>query len=357
MMQRIFKVIVCLLLIVHNAFSQGKVIHQKFTAASLLTNKAGENPQRDLSIYLPPSYSASSNKTYPVIYFLHGYYGTDKEYVEWLQLQQLMDSAIEAKIIRPVIMVFPNSNTKYMGSFYSNSIMGNWADFIAKDVVNWIDKNYKTIPHPSSRGISGHSMGGNGCLKIAMQFSSTFSSVYALSPAVLNWQSDFTLSNKAFQRVSSLQQKKNLINAADSIFAGNDLNAFYAGVITAMAMAYSPNEKKEGIPVNLPVSYIADSAIYHTDVIQQWQMQFPFYMIDSHLPQLKKLKAIKFDWGRNEEFTHIPFTALQFSKKLESYGIKHYAEEYLGNHGNMIGGYNGRFFTEVLPFFNTNLAW
>jgi len=42
MMQRIFKVIVCLLLIVHNAFSQGKVIHQKFTAASLLTNKAGE---------------------------------------------------------------------------------------------------------------------------------------------------------------------------------------------------------------------------------------------------------------------------------------------------------------------------
>jgi hypothetical protein len=79
--------------------------------------------------------------------------------------------------------------------------------------------------------------------------------------------------------------------------------------------------------------------------------------IDTHLEFLKSLKAIKIDWGHNEEFAHIPDTALQFSKKLETYRIKHFAEEYIGNHTNKFGGFEGRIFTELLPFFVTYLQF
>jgi hypothetical protein len=91
--------------------------------------------------------------------------------------------------------------------------------------------------------------------------------------------------------------------------------------------------------------------------MQRWEDNFPINMIENHLPALKSLTALKFDWGRNEEFSHIPFTALQFSKKLESYGIPHFAEEYLGDHGNRLGGFAGRVFTEMLPFFDSFLQF
>ncbi len=80
-------------------------------------------------------------------------------------------------------------------------------------------------------------------------------------------------------------------------------------------------------------------------------------MIENHLEELRSLVALKIDWGRNEEFYHIPATALHFSKKLEAYRIKHFAEEYIGNHTNMLGGIEGRIYTELFPFFDTYLKF
>ncbi|HEY5391553.1 MAG TPA: esterase family protein, partial [Hanamia sp.] len=67
------------------------------------------------------------------------------------------------------------------------------------------------------------------------------------------------------------------------------------------------------------------------------------------------LRAIKMDWGRNEAGRHVPVTCLQFSKELEWYGVKHFAEEYLGGHAEHLEGTDGRIYTEILPFFDTYL--
>ncbi|MBD0377497.1 MAG: hypothetical protein ICV51_17950 [Flavisolibacter sp.] len=90
-------------------------------------------------------------------------------------------------------------------------------------------------------------------------------------------------------------------------------------------------------------------------VEKKWEANFPINMIESHLAALKSLTALKMDWGRNEENTHIPPTCLAFSKKLEAYGVKHYAEEYIGGHVDKQGGWDGRMYTEMLPFFDTYL--
>ena len=44
-------------------------------------------------------------------------------------------------------------------------------------------------------------------------------------------------------------------------------------------------------------------------------------------------------------------TALKFSKKLEANGIEHFAEEYIGDHVNKLGGFEGRIYLDLLPFF------
>jgi enterochelin esterase-like enzyme len=95
-----------------------------------------------------------------------------------------MDKAIAQGKIKPVIVVIPNHYTNYRGSWYTNSPLGGkWADFTAIDLVSHIDKNYRTIPDRNSRGITGHSMGGFGAIRLGMLFPDVFSAVYGLSPA------------------------------------------------------------------------------------------------------------------------------------------------------------------------------
>ncbi|MEJ8818135.1 alpha/beta hydrolase [Lacibacter sp. H407] len=352
------KILVGLLLLIISTTSiaQGKLLRREFTAASLQNNKAGEDPLRQLTVYLPPDYEQGTQR-YPVIYVLHGYGGTDSVMMGvWINFKKLLDEAIKTGKMRPMIVVAPNSNTKLQGSFYTNSsVTGNWADYIAKDVVQYMDKNFRTIPDRKSRGLCGHSMGGNGALKLGMQFADTFSAVYALSPAVLNWYGDFTLRSGGFKQISKLNNEDAIIKGLNEFDQTGDFNAFFAAVLTAMARVYSANTTKKELLADFPVSYVKDSAVYHPNVITEWEAQFPFYMIDHYLPQLRSLTALKLDWGRNEEFSHIPYTSLEFSKKLEAYRIKHFAEEYIGDHGNMLGGFDGRIFNELLPFFDKYL--
>jgi S-formylglutathione hydrolase FrmB len=345
-----------LLIISITGIAQGRLVRQQFIAPSLQNTKAGEEPLRQLTVYLPPDYEKGSQR-YPVIYVLHGYGGNDSVMMSvWINFKRLLDEAIKTGKMRPMIVVAPNSATKMQGSFYTNSpVTGNWADYIGKDVVQYMDKNFRTIPDRRSRGLCGHSMGGNGALKLGMLFADTFSAVYALSPAVLNWHGDFTLRSGGFKQISKLNNEDAIIKGLNESQQNNDFNAFYAAAFTAMAKVYSPNVSKKELPADFPVSYIKDSAVYDPKVITQWESQFPFTMIDHYLPQLRSLTAIKLDWGRNEEFSHIPYTSLQLSKKLEAYRIKHFAEEYIGDHGNMLGGFEGRIFNELLPFFEKYL--
>lgn len=346
-----------LLIISTNSIAQGKLVRQEFVAASIQNNKAGEDPLRQLTVYLPADYEKGTQR-YPVIYVLHGYGGNDSVMMSvWINFKRLLDEAIKTGKMRPMIVVAPNSNTKLQGSFYTNSsVTGNWADYIGKDLVQYMDKNFRTIADRKSRGLCGHSMGGNGALKLGMLFADTFSAVYALSPAVLNWYGDFTLRSGGFKQISKLNNEEAIIKGLDQFDQTGDFNGFFAAVLAAMARVYSPNAAQKELLADFPVTYIKDSAVYDPKMISQWEAQFPFFMIDEYLPQLRSLTALKLDWGRNEEFTHIPFTSLQFSKKLEAYRIKHFAEEYIGDHGNMLDGFEGRIFNELLPFFDKYLS-
>lgn len=350
------KILFCLLFLGFSltSIAQGSLERKEFLAASLEGNLAGEDPLRQLTVYLPPDYDQGTQR-YPVIYVLHGYGGTDSVMMsKWINFKLLLDEAISTGKMRPMIVVAPNSMTKLEGSFYTNSsVTGNWADYIAQDVVQYMDRNYRTLADRKSRGLCGHSMGGNGALKLGMMYADTFSAVYALSPAVLNWHGDFSISSPGFKRISELKSVEEIVDAMNE---SGDFTSFYAAVITAMARVYSPNAANKALLADLPVTYIGDSAVYHPEVIRKWEAQFPHNMIDQYLPQLRSLTAVKIDWGRNEEFSHIPFSSLQFSKKLEAYRINHFAEEYIGDHGNMLDGFEGRIFNELLPFFEKYLT-
>ena len=340
----VFLQITCL---VQGQGSKGKIIVERINSPAL-QNTGGENPVRRVTIYLPPDYDQTTNR-YPVIYYLHGFTWSDSLQIASDNFDHLLNKAINTGKIRPVIVVMPDQHTQYRGSWYTNSALtGNWADFTAKDLVSYVDQHFRTIPNKESRGITGHSMGGYGAIKLGTLFPDVFSSVYALSPATLALYKELGANSWVFRRAQNIATKEELVTG---------YNELYANLVVAMGRAYTPNASKPPFFCDLPFSYIGDSLIINTKVLEIWNNNSPLYMVDQYADNIRKLKALKLDWGRNEEFVHIPYTCQLFSQKLESLGIKHYAEEYIGTHSNKLWTDDGRALNHMLPFFDTYLKF
>lgn len=338
---------VCLLIVALLVFDktysqtkEGKVA--SFTInAKTLQNKGGENTNRKVSVYLPPDYS-SGKQRYPVIYYMHGFMGTDSISS---QMKAILDKGIAQQKIRPYILVIASHYTLYEGSFYSNSsLTGNWSDFEAKELVEYIDKNYRTIATRDGRGIAGHSMGGYGAVKIGMLHPEVFSSVYALSPGLLAFVKEFGPNSDSYKELSRIKTNEEL------------KKTYYPKVLVAVARAWSPNASKPPFYCDLPFTYQGDSLIINNDVVEKWNQNMPVYMVDKYASNLRKLKAIKLDWGRNDS-PRFPVQIGMLSQRLENLGIEHFAEEYIGNHVNKIWTEDGRVLNDMLPFFNDYLAF
>lgn len=136
-----------------------------------------------------------------------------------------------------------------------------------------------------------------------------------------------------------------------------DLNkTYYPKVLAAVGRAWSPNANKPPFYCDMPFSYQGDSLIVNQDVLEKWHKNMPVEMVNDYADNLRKLKAIKLDWGRNDS-PRFPVQNMAFSQKLENLGIHHYAEEYIGTHVDKIWTADGRVLNAVLPFFNDYLKF
>ena len=151
-------------------------------APSLDGNLLGDPSERTALVILPPSYEASS-KRYPVVYFLDGW----QEPVGRLKSQaRLLAEAMLAEGNQELIVVEIDGNNALSGNFYANSpVGGNMEDFVAEDLVAYVDGAFRTIPERTSRGLAGFSMGGFGAVNVGLHRPDVFGAVSPLSPGLL----------------------------------------------------------------------------------------------------------------------------------------------------------------------------
>ena len=131
-------------------------------------------------IYLPVGY-AESGKRYPVLYMLHGYGGSN---TEWLSVgfPEEADREINTGKIPPMLIVFPQGDQAY----WVNHANGGepWGDYTAHDVVAQIDGAYRTVADAPHRAIGGLSMGAHGALQLALNYPGIFSVIGMHSPTL-----------------------------------------------------------------------------------------------------------------------------------------------------------------------------
>ncbi len=144
------------------------------------------NMDRKYSVYLPPDYE-SSNRSYPVLYLLHGSGDDQTGWVQFGEVAYIADKAIKEGIATSMIIVMPDANTGKKG--YYNSINGEfrYEDFFFQEFIPFIEKTYRVRAEKQFRAIAGLSMGGGGTLIYALHHPDVFGSACPLSAAARNF--------------------------------------------------------------------------------------------------------------------------------------------------------------------------
>ena len=165
-----------ILLISTSTFAQqnGKVLEGKSIKSAIMAKDV------HYTIYLPPDYG-TSDRSYPIVYLLHGYTDDDTGWVQFGEVNRYADKAINDGTIPPMIIVMPDGGV----SFYVNSYDGKtkYEDFFIKEFMPGIEKNYRVKAQKKYRGIAGLSMGGYGTMIYALKYPDLFSAAAPLSAA------------------------------------------------------------------------------------------------------------------------------------------------------------------------------
>lgn len=312
------------------------------SSPSLRGNLIGDTDQREVTVYLPPSYSTHRSRRYPVVYLLHGFAANHRAFMAGvysnMNTRLSMDSLIRSGLAKEMIVVTPNARNAFDGSFYRNSpTTGNWENFVYRDLVSFIDRRYRTIRSRSGRGIAGHSMGGYGALWVGMRHPEVFSAIYALSPCCLR---DFGA--VAQRGVGAWKAALRVRDKSDILKAG-----FTADLLLALAAVYSPNATKPPLYIDLPNRLEGDAIVEVPEIAKKW-LASPMSFVTEYAPNLKRMH-IAFDAGKQDALRDIPSSVTTLDSLLTHLGVTHTAEVYDGDHMRRI---RSRIESHALPFFS-----
>jgi enterochelin esterase-like enzyme len=300
---------------------------------SLEGNLEGDSADRDVFVYLPPSYEREPGRRYPVVYTLHGYGLRAQQWVGFANVAGL-EKGLTAGTTKEMILVSPDAFSLHNGSFYSNSkTTGDWETFIAVELVNYIDSHYRTIPDRMSRGLTGHSMGGYGTLRIGMKHPEVFSSLYAMSACCMLDTGDVT---PALTQMEAIKTKEDAQRVP-----------FNQKSPLARAAAWSSNPNNAPLFIDLPVK----DGKQRPEIAAKWMANSAMVMLQQYAPNLKKMKAIEMNVGLQDGLVQ---ANRDMDAALTDAGVPHHFETFEGDHNGQVPI---NFQTKVLPFFSRELAF
>ncbi|HEX7951004.1 MAG TPA: alpha/beta hydrolase-fold protein [Candidatus Limnocylindrales bacterium] len=332
----------------------GSIRNCSVPTPSLAGNLLGDPATIDAVIWLPAGYEAGSERL-PVVYFLAGYTATASQVS--LTLQQAI--ALADVSSPPFILVLVTGANAVQGGFYVNSpITGRWEDAIVDDLVPYVDRAYRTLPAPGSRGIAGHSMGGFGALHLAMRHPDVFGSVYALSPSLFDADGAEALFGAPFGGIDlMLDVEGQLAGLAPSERPARlvELAAALgpAEFILAYGLAFAGDPARPAL-MDYPFARSAGGVVRDDAVWKTWEGGIGD--LDGKLTRygqnLQALRAIGIDYGLADEYDWIPDASRALVAGLDAAGIGVTEATFEGDHASMLGSRMAGF---MIPFFEASL--
>jgi enterochelin esterase-like enzyme len=132
--------------------------------------------RQSVYVYLPPGYGGGDRR-YPVLYLLHGFPGRPAAFLETVRAGVVEDMLIAQHRMQPLILVMPMGSTgTFTDKEWANGVRPHedWATFVSRDVVRYVDSHFRTTHAASARALAGLSEGGYGSLNIGLHHPGEF---------------------------------------------------------------------------------------------------------------------------------------------------------------------------------------
>lgn len=294
-------------------------------APSLEGNPLGDSAERRMPVYLPPGYAAGGSR-YPVVYFLHGFTGSGVGWLNTVPFQPGPVDRLDALItggLPPIIAVYVDGWTALGGSQWINSeAIGRYQDYLAKDVVGYVDQTFRTLARPEARAVVGKSSGGYGALTAARDRTDVFLHFGCHSGDAFFeycYLADFPKALGAFERAGGVQAwfKAFGERARTTKTRGED----HAAINTlAMAAAYGTD-----LPFDLRSGRLLP------DIWARWLEHDPVRFVPKRLDAFRKVKGLFIDCGLKDEF-NLQWGARMVAEALRGAGVELQHEEFEDGH-------------------------
>jgi enterochelin esterase-like enzyme len=345
-------------------WKDGTVVVLEHVSRLLKGNPLGDPTTRKLAVWLPPQYDAGAGRgrgrRFPVLMDMVGFMGSGLSHVAWKNFSENVPERaarlVHAGKMAPAIIVFPDCFTALGGNQYVNSsAIGRYADYLTREIIPFIDREFRTRAAREHRGCFGKSSGGYGAIIHGMKYPATWGAIADHSgdayfdyvywhdwPNTLNELARFRAKKFQAGPYNALRMQRGADRGLDdgrvrrflaAVWKKPKLSSAEGHAIMTLCMAatYDPDPRAPNgfrLPFNLETG----------EVIPQrwkaWQRHDPIHLVGRYRQNLRSLRGIYLDCGSSDQY-HIHYGMRILSKRLQSAGIRHRYEEFDDNHSDV----------------------
>lgn len=342
----------------HPVPNSGELIILEHESRVLRDNPLGDPHVRKLPVWLPPQYSSTTGrKRFPVLYDLVGYTGSGLSHVAWKGFEESLPERaarlVHERKMGPCILVFPDCFTALGGNQYINSsAIGRYADYLTRELIPFVDREFRTLASREHRGCFGKSSGGYGAIVHGMKYAGYWGAVADHSGDAgfdIVYQHDWpnTLNELAKYRKPAFKPgvyraKTGLRPGFDdgrvqrflehiwekSKLSGAELHCL---MNLCMAATYDP---APSAPNGFRLPFDLETGERIEARWRSWLAHDPVKLVAKYKKELKSLKGIYIDCGWRDQY-HIHYGCRQLSAQLTKAGIGHRYEEFEDDHSGI----------------------
>lgn len=343
-----------------SAWPDGELVVVEHDSAVLADNPLGDPARRRFPVWLPPGYSGHARRRrYPVLFDLTGYTGSGWSHTNWRNFDENVPERLARLVhqrrMRPCIVAFPDCFTALGGNQYVNSsAIGRYADYLTRELVPFIDQEFRTLADRDHRGCFGKSSGGYGALVHGMKYPRCWGAVASHSGDVYfdfiyrsEWPAALTELGRyrhpprhpgawrpaAHDGLAEGLDDGRVARFIDSVWqrerlSGTEITTL---MMVCMAATYDPDpEAANGfrLPFHLETGELLPERW------RVWLRHDPLRLVGRYARNLGTLRGLYLDCGWRDQY-HIHFGTRMLSQKLHAAGIDHVYEEFDGTHSGV----------------------
>lgn len=341
----------------------GTVVVLEHDSAILADNPLRDPHVRKLAVWLPPHYdrrTGGPGRRFPVLYDLVGFTGSGMAHLNWKPFSENLAERA-ARLVHegrmgPAILVFPDCFTRLGGNQYVNSsATGRYADYLTREIIPFVDREFRTLASRDHRGCFGKSSGGYGAIIHGMKYARYWGAIAdhsgdACFDIVYRCDWPNTLNELArYRRPRRREGACDVARAAGGLDDGRDdgrIRRFLAAVWKkpklsgaevhaimnlCMAATYDPDPKA---PLGFRVPFNLETGELLAARWTRWLRHDPVLLVKRHAAALRSLKGIYVDCGWKDQYL-IHYGSRMLSRRLAQAGIAHEYQEFDDNHSDV----------------------